>query len=56
LLLPARNGPGVRALWQPLIATVKAQAIEAIVEPTLARWFPEGFPASNPKVMIACAR
>ena len=47
----AQMVPEFAALWHQLIATAKAQGIEPIVEPTLARWFPEPFRASNPEVM-----
>jgi 3-oxoadipate enol-lactonase len=49
----AQMVPEFAALWRELIATVKAQGIEPIVEPTLARWFPEPFRAAHPDVMEA---
>jgi 3-oxoadipate enol-lactonase len=49
----AQMVPEFAALWQQLIATVKAQGIEAIVEPTIERWFPEPFRAANPATMDA---
>jgi 3-oxoadipate enol-lactonase len=49
----AQMVPEFAALWQQLIATVKSQGIEAIVEPTVARWFPEPFRAANPATMDA---
>jgi 3-oxoadipate enol-lactonase len=47
----AQMVPDFAALWRELTATVKAQGIEPIVEPTLARWFPESFRQANPAVM-----
>jgi 3-oxoadipate enol-lactonase len=47
----AQMVPDFAALWQQLSATVKAQGIEPIVEPTLQRWFPEPFRTANPSVM-----
>jgi len=47
----AQMVPEFAALWTQLIATVKAQGIEPIVEPTLGRWFPEPFRKANPALM-----
>jgi 3-oxoadipate enol-lactonase len=47
----AQMVPEFAALWHQLIATVKAQGIEPVVEPTLGRWFPEPFRSANPEVM-----
>lgn len=49
----AQMVPDFAALWHQLIATVEAQGIEPIVEPTLQRWFPEAFRAANPQAMDA---
>jgi 3-oxoadipate enol-lactonase len=49
----AQMVPEFAALWHQLIATVKAKGIEPVVEPTLARWFPEPFRAANPEAMDA---
>jgi 3-oxoadipate enol-lactonase len=49
----AQMVPEFAALWRELIATVKAQGIEPVVEPTLGRWFPEPFRAANPRAMEA---
>jgi 3-oxoadipate enol-lactonase len=49
----AQMVPEFAALWHQLIATVKAQGIEPIVEPTLERWFPAPFRAANPAKMDA---
>ena len=40
--------PEYEAIWPPLIKAVKARGIEAIVEPTLERWFSPDFRAANP--------
>jgi 3-oxoadipate enol-lactonase len=40
-------------LWHQLIATVQAQGIEPVVEPTVQRWFPEPFRTANPQAMDA---
>jgi len=47
----AQMVPDFAALWHQLIATVKAQGIEPIVEPTVERWFPAPFRAANPALM-----
>lgn len=47
----AQMVPEFAALWHQLIATVKAQGIEPIVEPTLERWFPAPFRAANAQLM-----
>ena len=52
----AQMVPDFAALWHQLIATVKAQGIEPIVEPTIERWFPEPFRAANPALMDAVRR
>ena len=49
----AQMVPDFAALWHQLIATVQAQGIEPIVEPTLERWFPEPFRVANPATMDA---
>ncbi len=49
----AQMVPDFAALWHQLIATVQAQGIEPIVEPTLQRWFPDPFRTANPKAMDA---
>jgi 3-oxoadipate enol-lactonase len=49
----AQMVPDFAALWHQLIATVKAQGIEPIVEPTIERWFPEPFRKANPAAMDA---
>ena len=52
----AQMVPDFAALWRELMATVKAQGIEPIVEPTLERWFPEPFRKANPGTMDAVRR
>lgn len=47
----AQMVPEFAVLWHQLTATVQAHGIEPIVEPTLARWFPEPFRTANPGVM-----
>ena len=47
----AQMVPDFGALWHQLIATVRTQGIEPIVEPTLERWFPEPFRAAHPALM-----
>jgi 3-oxoadipate enol-lactonase len=49
----AQMVPDFAALWHQLIATVQAQGIEPIVEPTVQRWFPEPFRMANPQAMDA---
>jgi 3-oxoadipate enol-lactonase len=43
--------PEYRAIWPPLIDTVRARGIEAIVEPTVERWFSPDFRAANPALI-----
>jgi 3-oxoadipate enol-lactonase len=47
----AELAPEYKAIWPPLIETVKAGGIAAIVEPTLERWFSPDFRAANPALM-----
>jgi 3-oxoadipate enol-lactonase len=47
----AELAPEYKAIWPPLIETVKARGIAAIVEPTLERWFSPDFRAANPALM-----
>jgi 3-oxoadipate enol-lactonase len=47
----ARMEPDFAVLWHKLIEEVKANGIEAIVEPTAQRWFSEEFKAANPQVL-----
>jgi len=45
--------PDFAAMWHPLLATVRTQGIEPIVEPTAQRWFSEAFKAAHPDVLDA---
>lgn len=47
---PAEIPAAARATWEDRIAQVRSGGIEALVEPTLARWFTEAF-RSNPENM-----
>lgn len=47
----ARMVPEFAAMWQSLIATVKAGGVEPIVEQTAQRWFSEDFKAAHPAVL-----
>ena len=47
----SRLPPEVLPLWQERIRIVSEQGMEAMVEPTLQRWFTELFRESHPQVM-----
>ena len=47
----AQMVPDFAAMWPPLVAAVRAQGIEAIVEPTAQRWFSDAFKAAHPEVL-----
>ena len=47
----ARMVPDFAAMWHKLRATVQEQGLEAIVEPTVQRWFSEEFKAAHPEVL-----
>jgi 3-oxoadipate enol-lactonase len=47
----ARMVPEFATLWHKLRATVQEQGLEAIVEPTVQRWFSEEFKAAHPEVL-----
>ena len=47
----AQMVPDFAALWHELIANVKTNGIEPIVEPTAQRWFSEEFKKANPGVL-----
>ncbi len=49
----AQMVPDFAAMWHPLLATVRAQGIEPIVEPTAQRWFSDAFKAAHPDVLDA---
>jgi 3-oxoadipate enol-lactonase len=44
------------AAWDPRIATARRDGMEALVEPTLQRWFTPAFRASNPPVLAKIAQ
>lgn len=39
------------AIWPVFVETVKAHGMEAMVEPTVQRWFTDDFKAANPEVL-----
>ena len=45
--------PDYEAIWPPMIETASSHGVEAIVERTAERWFPEAFRMANPGVMDA---
>ncbi|HET9351477.1 MAG TPA: alpha/beta fold hydrolase [Burkholderiales bacterium] len=47
----ARMVPDFAAMWHKLRATVQQEGLEAIVEPTVQRWFSEEFKAAHPQVL-----
>jgi 3-oxoadipate enol-lactonase len=47
----ARMVPDFATLWHKLRGTVQEQGLEAIVEPTVQRWFSEEFKAAHPEVL-----
>ena len=47
----ARMVPDFAAMWHKLRGTVQEQGLEAIVEPTVQRWFSEEFKAAHPEVL-----
>jgi 3-oxoadipate enol-lactonase len=47
----AQMVPDFAALWHKLRDTVKQNGLEAIVEPTVQRWFSEEFKAAHPEVL-----
>jgi len=47
----ARMVPDFAAMWHKLRGTVQEQGLEAIVEPTVQRWFSEEFKAAYPEVL-----
>lgn len=47
----AKMEPDFAAMWHKLYDTVRAQGVEAIVEPTAQRWFTEEFKAAHPEVI-----
>jgi 3-oxoadipate enol-lactonase len=47
----ARMVPEFAAMWHKLRETVRQNGLEAIVEPTVQRWFSEEFKAAHPEVL-----
>lgn len=47
----ARMVPDFAAMWHKLRDTVRTSGLEAIVEPTVQRWFSEDFKAAHPEVL-----
>jgi 3-oxoadipate enol-lactonase len=47
----ARMVPDFAAMWHKLRGTVQREGLEAIVEPTVQRWFSEDFKAAHPEVL-----
>jgi len=45
---PCQSTPQSSAQWEERIAVAQKQGIEALVEPTVARWFPAETVAKNP--------
>ena len=46
--LPCQSTPQSSQQWEERIAVAQKQGIEALVEPTIARWFPAEIVAKNP--------
>jgi 3-oxoadipate enol-lactonase len=47
----ARMVPDFATMWHKLRGTVQREGLEAIVEPTVQRWFSEEFKAAHPEVL-----
>jgi len=47
----ARMVPDFATMWHKLRGTVQEQGLEAIVEPTVQRWFSEEFKAAHPQAL-----
>jgi len=47
----AQMVPDFASLWHKLRETVQREGLEAIVEPTVQRWFSEEFKAAHPEVL-----
>jgi 3-oxoadipate enol-lactonase len=45
----SRQPPGAQAVWDERLATVRAQGMAPLVEPTLERWFTPAFRAARPE-------
>jgi 3-oxoadipate enol-lactonase len=51
----SRRHEGARQMWDARIKLAEEQGMQAMVEPTLQRWFTEGFRRDNPAVMARIA-
>jgi 3-oxoadipate enol-lactonase len=49
----AEMTPDFAAVWPGYVATVQEHGMEAMVEPTVQRWFTDDFKATNPAVLEA---
>ena len=47
----SRYGPEVRPVWEQRIKTAREQGMQALVEPTLERWFTEPYRKAHPQTM-----
>ena len=52
----SRYPDGTDRIWRERIDLVRAQGMEAVVAPTLARWFTPGFRAQRPEVLDRVGR
>ena len=52
---PCQSTPQSSQQWEERIAVAQKQGIEALVEPTIARWFPPDTVAKNPPHVERCA-
>lgn len=43
--------PDFAAMWPKFVGAVKAHGMDAMVEPTVQRWFTDDFKAANPRVL-----
>lgn len=49
----AEMTPDFAAIWPGFVETVRAHGMEAMVEPTVQRWFSDDFKSANPDVLDA---
>lgn len=47
----ARSDPDSRPVWEERFRAARAQGMQALVDPTLSRWFTASYRASHPEVM-----
>ncbi len=52
----SRRAPGAQALWNGRIELVRREGMEAIVQPTLQRWFTAPFVTARPALMARVAQ